>query len=150
MQIQKRPFGKTPDGRPADIYTLTNGKGRICGDNQLRRDCGKPPGPDRSGSPEDITLGYDALDSYTKPGPYFGALVGRHANRIENAEFELNGTVYHLAKNDGKNHLHGGPGGFDKALWTAEILTGGKGQSLRLTYRSVDGEENYPGNLDVK
>ena len=106
--------------------------------------------PDKDGRIDDITLGFDKLDSYLKPGTFFGALVGRHANRIENAEFILNGHSYHLAKNDGNNHLHGGLKGFDKVVWTPEIVKNQEGESLQLTYLSKDGEENYPGNLEVK
>ena len=95
-------------------------------------------------------LGYDKLDGYLRKGPYFGAIIGRHGNRIEDSMFEINGIEYHLYANDGKNHLHGGLKGFDKVLWQAEIIEFDQDESLQLTYRSLDGEENYPGNLDVK
>src|SRR5690606_36031869 len=88
---------------------------------------------------------------YLSNGPYFGALIGRHANRIEGASFELNGRTYELAPNDGNNHLHGGLVGFDKLVWDGEIVSGDDGtEALRLTYVSPDGEEGYPGMLEVR
>lgn len=102
--------------------------------------------PDKNGQLDDVVLGFDNLDSYLGEHPFFGALIGRHANRIQNAAFQLNGTTYHLAKNDGNNHLHGGPNGFDKKVWDADII---ERNALKLSYTSVDGEENYPGTLNV-
>jgi aldose 1-epimerase len=149
MGIQKRPFGKTAEGKPADLFTLANKKGTIADITNFGGIIVSLKVADRNGKLEDITLGYDSIDGYLVQGPYFGAIIGRHGNRIEDAEFELNGVTYQLAKNDGDNHLHGGLKGFDKVLWTAEIISRNGGQALKLTYRSVDGEENYPGNLDV-
>lgn len=150
MDIKKRVFGKTPEGVPVDIFTLENKNGMAAEILSLGGIIVSLKVPDRKGVPEDITLGFDRLEDYLAPGPFFGALIGRHANRIEKAEFELNGVTYQLAVNDGKNHLHGGFKGFDKKVWNAEILPKGDSQVLQLTYRSADGEENYPGNLDVK
>lgn len=106
--------------------------------------------PDRDGNIDDVNLGYDNLEQYLEIGQYFGAIIGRHGNRIENAEFDLNGITYRLAKNDGNNHLHGGKRGFDKVVWQAEPIEKDGVQALQLSYLSPDGEENYPGNLDVK
>ncbi len=106
--------------------------------------------PDRDGYIDDVNLGYDNLEQYLEIGQYFGAIIGRHGNRIENAEFDLNGITYRLAKNDGNNHLHGGKRGFDKVVWQAEPIEKDGVQALQLSYLSPDGEENYPGNLDVK
>ena len=150
MNIAKRPFGNTPDGSVADIFTLTNSNNMTVDITNFGGIIVAIKVPDKNGKLTDVTLGYDTLDGYLKKGPYFGALIGRHANRIENSEFELNGVTYRLAQNEGKNHLHGGMKGFDKVLWQAEIIADGERQSLQLTYRSTDGEENYPGNLDVK
>ncbi len=101
--------------------------------------------PDRSGRLESIVLGFDALDPYLAGTPYFGATVGRYANRIAGARFELDGALYALDANDGRNHLHGGAVGFDKAVWRAQPVNDG----VQLSYVSADGEEGYPGELTV-
>ncbi len=150
MGIVCRAYGFTKDGAEVSSFTFTNSNGIKAEIINYGGIITKLLVPDRNGSFEDITLGFDQLDGYLKGQPYFGALVGRHANRIEGARFELKGKVYELYKNDGNNHLHGGLKGFDKVAWKAEIIQDGGSESLRLTYRSVDGEENYPGNLDVK
>lgn len=102
--------------------------------------------PDKVGNIDDVALGYDNLEAYENGDKYFGALIGRCGNRIKNASFKLNGKEYNLAKNNGNNHLHGGNIGFDKVVWNAEIVEENK---LKLSYFSKDGEENYPGNLNV-
>lgn len=107
--------------------------------------------PDRNGKLEDITLGYKRLDRYLNAieKPYFGAIIGRVANRTAKGKFILAGVEYELACNDGFNHLHGGKTGFDKMVWDAETRVGAGFQSLRLTYCSPHMDEGYPGNLDV-
>jgi len=150
MSIEKRSYGKTVDGSKVDIFTLSNSNNLAVEITNFGGTIVTLNIPDKNGKFDDVTLGYATLDGYFKKGTYFGALIGRHANRIENAIFELNGIEYQLAKNDGKNHLHGGLRGFDKVVWQAEIISKYGQQSLQLTYRSVDGEDNYPGNLDVK
>ncbi|HEX8774042.1 MAG TPA: aldose epimerase family protein [Pyrinomonadaceae bacterium] len=146
-RIKGRPFGKTADGTPVEIYTLTNAHGL---EAQIMTYGGIVVSlkvPDRSGRMADVVLGYDTLEGYLKDnGPYMGALVGRYANRIANGRFTLGGVEYTLAKNNGENHLHGGLKGFDKVVWKATPLRNG---GLRLTYLSKDGEEGYPGNLSV-
>ena len=102
--------------------------------------------PDRSGSTDEITLTYDDVSGFMKGGAYFGATVGRYANRINDGKFELNGKKYKLFCNDGKNHLHGGKKGFDKMVWEEKNATQNR---VSFFYHSVDGEEGYPGNLDV-
>jgi len=94
-------------------------------------------------------LGYDTLQGYLDKTPYFGALIGRYGNRIAAGQFTLNGQTYHLAKNNGENSLHGGLKGFDKVVWTARPLMTSAGPSLILSYVSPDGEEGFPGNLEV-
>src|SRR5207249_5160865 len=94
--------------------------------------------------------GYDTADGYVHDKSYFGAIVGRYGNRIGHAQFVLDGTTYTLAKNNGENSLHGGIKGFNKAVWTAKVLSAKDGQSLELSYLSKDGEEGFPGNLKVK
>ena len=94
-------------------------------------------------------LGYDSLAGYLKATPYFGALIGRYGNRIAKGRFTLDGTEYFLARNDGPNHLHGGVKGYDKVEWKAEDFKTDSSVGIRLQYRSKDGEEGYPGNLDI-
>jgi len=148
MSIEKRPFGKTADGKSVDLYTLTNANG-------LKADIMTYGGivtslhvPDRNGNFADIVLGCDSLDEYIKGTAYFGALIGRYGNRIAEGKFSLDGVEYMLAKNNGPNHLHGGIKGFDKVVWDAEAIEENGAPGLKLTYLSKDGEEGYPGNLN--
>lgn len=150
MKIEKNLFGKMPDGTEINLYMLRNKNNMSVGIINYGGIIVHINVPDRNGHMDDVNLGYDNLESYIEKGLYFGAIIGRHANRIENAEFDLNGKSYNLAKNDGNNHLHGGNRGFDKVVWQAEIVDNEGVQSLQLKYLSPDGEENYPGNLDVK
>jgi aldose 1-epimerase len=106
--------------------------------------------PDRNGVFENVVLGFDTLEEYQQFSPYFGAVCGRHAGRIANAEFTLDGTTYVLAKNDGGNHLHGGEYGFDKVVWDATLVEEEDAVRLEFSYVSKDGEEGYPGNLQIK
>lgn len=108
----------------------------------------KMPGKDRS--VEDIILGFDSFDEYLTPQPYVGATIGRVAGRIAKAEFALGTRHYHLEKNDGSHHLHGGRRGFDKYIWTPEIYGDGTEAGVIFRRRSLDGEEGYPGRLDVE
>ena len=105
--------------------------------------------PDARGALEDVVLGYDRADDYAKASPYFGCLVGRYGNRIAKARFALDGKTYQLAVNDGPNSLHGGLKGFDKVLWRARPVKTDLGPALELRYLSKDGDEGFPGNLDV-
>ncbi|HRE66176.1 MAG TPA: aldose epimerase family protein [Cyclobacteriaceae bacterium] len=103
--------------------------------------------PDRNGKLSDIVLGYDSATQYPTGNPYFGALIGRYGNRIGKGQFSIEGTAYQLATNNGTNALHGGPGGFHNVMWNVVDSTP---NSITLTYSSVDGEEGYPGTLQVK
>ena len=150
MSITKRFYGKTLEGNEVCIFTLSNSNGMVSEITNYGGIIVSVFVPDKRGNFDDIVLGYDKLDGYLKQGPYFGAIIGRHANRIEDARFEINGIEYHVNKNDGKNHLHGGLKGFDKVVWNAEIIKQEHNECLQLTYRSKDGEENYPGNAQVK
>jgi aldose 1-epimerase len=149
--ITQEPFGSTPDGTKVDIFTLKNANGmeaRICNYGGIVVSIKTP---DRNGKMADVVLGYDNLDSYIKRNPFFGALVGRYANRIAKAKFTLDGKTYTLAANHkGINALHGGLKGFDKQVWKASTSVHNGEPSLELTYFSKDGEEGYPGNLNVK
>lgn len=142
----KTSWGMTPEGQPVDLYTLINAKGAEARISTYGGVVVSLKVPDRSGSLGDIVAGFDNLQGYLKPPPYFGAIIGRYGNRVGNARFSLDGVEYKLAKNDGPNSLHGGLRGFDKRLWTARPLSP---QSLELTYLSKDGEEGYPGNLSA-
>lgn len=106
--------------------------------------------PDKNGVLADIVLGYDHLDGYLKETPYFGAIVGRFANRIANGKFRLNGERYKLEVNSAPNHIHGGMQGFDKVAWESEIIESDAKVEVVLTYISPDGEEGYPGTLKTK
>jgi aldose 1-epimerase len=147
--IKKEFFGKTQDGQ-VDLYTITNAHGMELRVTNYGGIIVSLRVPDKNGSVADVVLGYDNFDGYAKNPAYFGAIVGRYANRIANGAFTLDGAVYHLAKNNGPNSLHGGLKGFDKVIWHAEPLTNEQGSGLILTYTSKDGEEGYPGNLKTK
>lgn len=105
--------------------------------------------PDKNNNYSDVVLGFNTFDKYLSNHPYFGSIIGRYANRIKNGTFILNGSIYKLAKNDGDNHLHGGLKGFDKVLWDYKIVSKNNQEVLELNYVSPDGEEGYPGNLNV-
>ncbi len=143
IQMKKQAFGKTADGEAVDLYTLTNSKGMEVQITNYGGIIVSLKTPDRAGKVGDVVLGFESLDGYLKPHPFFGALVGRYANRIAKGRFTLNGTEYKLAQNNGGNHIHGGARGFDKRVWKAREVSGG----LELVYASKDGEEGYPGNL---
>lgn len=148
MSANKEPFGKTPDGKQVDLYILTNSSGITAKITNFGGILVSLKVPDRDGNFADITLGFDKLDGYLGEHPYFGAIVGRYANRIGKAEFKLDGKVYKLAANNDENHLHGGIKGFDKVVWRLEdIGVNADGAMVKLSYISQDGEEGYPGNL---
>lgn len=139
-------FGKTTDGKPVALYVLTNGtvtaKVMTYGAILTELDV-----PDRDGKAGDVVLGFHDLKGYLAGHPYFGATVGRFANRIARGEFTVDGKTYAVAKNNGPNSLHGGLKGFDKAVWDAEEVSGTDGPAVRFSYTSPDGEEGYPGTL---
>lgn len=147
--ITQADFGHTPDGKAVTLYTLRNEKGAEADIMNYGGIVQKLIMPDRNGTPGDIVLGFDNLQGYLDKSPYFGALIGRYGNRIGGAQFTLNGQTYTLAKNNHGNSLHGGLKGFDKVVWTARPLLTSDGPSLILTYVSPDGEEGFPGNLEV-
>ncbi len=149
VSIEKSTFGITENGATVDLYTLTNTQG-------VKLDVITYGGrivslkvPDNQGKFENIVLGFDNLQDYENSNPFFGALIGRYGNRIANGSFEIDGVQYTLAKNDGPNHLHGGNKGYDSVLWNATPSQSEEEVSLTLTYSSKDGEEGYPGNLDI-
>lgn len=140
------PFGRLPDGRPVAQYTLRNAAGASADVITYGGIITALRTPDRHGKFADIVLGFDRLESYVAGHPYFGAIIGRIAGRVTAGRLQLPDGVRQLALTDGPNHLHGGRVGFDKRLWSVLAATP---NSLRLFYRSPDGEEGYPGNLDV-
>ena len=147
--ITKQPFGKTADGTPVDIFTLTNAKGMEARIMTYGGIVVSLKTPDRDGKLDDVVLGFDTLDPYLKGHPFFGALVGRYGNRIAKGRFKIDGKEYSLLVNNGENHLHGGKLGFDKKVWKAKSGKSTEGQTLELKYTSADMEEGYPGKLDV-
>lgn len=144
--VMQTQFGTMPDGRPVELYTLTNANGAVLKVINYGTIITELHVPDRAGRLGDVVLGFDNLGQYLAGHPYFGCTVGRVANRIAGAKFTLEGKTYTLAANDGPNHLHGGLKGFDKVLWQAEVQNDA---SVKFTYTSPDGEEGYPGNLAV-
>src|SRR6218665_1413306 len=114
--ITQRVFGTTPAGETVTEYTLTNQRGSIAKIINLGGIITELHVQDKNGKLGDVALGFDTLEPYLDIGPYFGALIGRVGNRIANAQFTLDGVVYHLAANNGPNNLHGGPIGFDKKV----------------------------------
>jgi aldose 1-epimerase len=147
--IATAPFGQLGD-TPVELYTLTNRNGLVAKITTYGAALTEMHVPDRTGRLADVVAGFETLDGYLKGAPYFGAIVGRVANRIANAEFTLNGTRYTLAANDKPHHLHGGTRGWDKVVWRARPLDTADGPSLELTYVSKDGEEGYPGTVTAR
>jgi aldose 1-epimerase len=143
---QKSSFGQLPDGTAVDLYTLTNAHGLVAKLSTYGAIITELHVPDRQGKLGDIVLGFDNLGQYLERHPYFGATVGRVANRIAKGAFVLDGKTYQLAINNGPNALHGGLKGFDKKVWQAEPQPGA---AVAFTYTSPDGEEGYPGTLKV-
>jgi len=141
-------FGKTADGTPIAIYTLSNGRltAKVMTFGAIITEI---HAPDREGHLGDVVLGFESLDRYLAGHPFFGAATGRFANRIAKGQFTLDGKSYQLPVNNGPNTLHGGLKGFDKRVWTAEDASGPAGPAVRMTYLSPDGEEGFPGNLSV-
>jgi len=147
--VTKSEFGETQDKQPVELYTLTNAHGLKASIMTYGALLTKLEVPDRNGKLGDVVLGFDNLAGYLAGHPYFGATIGRVANRIAKGKFTLDGKTYSLAINNGPNHLHGGLVGFDKRVWKAEPIKSDEGPSVKFSYRSPNGEEGYPGNLDV-
>jgi aldose 1-epimerase len=147
VSIAEKPFG-TYEGKPVTEYTLTNANGMQVGVINYGGIITKIITADKSGTKGDVVTGFESLDGFLQKGvPYFGALIGRYGNRIANGKFTLDGKEYTLAGNNNGNSLHGGNKGYDKVYWNIEKEAGDS--SLKLTYLSKDGEEGYPGNLNI-
>lgn len=154
LTLDTTTFGTTADGKPVKLFILKNGLGHEARVTEYGAILTSLKVPDRDGKSEEITLGYgDDLAAWEKSTGYFGATVGRYGNRIANGKFQLDGKEYSLATNNDPGgipcHLHGGIRGFDKVVWSGEPFESPDAVGVVLTYRSVDGEEGYPGNLDV-
>lgn len=147
--IVKSKFADSPDGMDIFLYTITNKAGSRLSVTNLGGRMVELILPDKWGRRDDIIMGFDQISSYLVRNPYFGALVGRCANRIRNASFQMNGNIYCLDRNAPPHHLHGGSGGFDKRAWDAEIIREGGLDKLKLSLFSQDGDQGYPGNLWV-
>ena len=149
MNWNKTSYGKLADDREVDLYTCTNANGLVVKLITYGAIVTSVEVPDRDGKLDNITLGFDALDGYLPRHPYFGATVGRYCNRIAKGKFKLGDQEYTLATNNDPNHLHGGENGFDRVLWEAEPVQTESAVGVKFHYVSKDGEEGYPGNLDV-
>ena len=148
MNIKKEIFGEV-EGKKVQLFTLTNNAGLTAKITNYGGIVTSFLVPDKDGNFDDVVLGYDGLKGYLNETPYFGAIVGRYANRIARGKFTLDENEFKLATNNGPNHLHGGIKGFDKVVWEAEEYINEDGVGIKLHYLSKDGEEGYPGNLNV-
>ena len=148
-EARRERFGQLDDGTVVESVTLTNSRGMSARVITLGATLQSLVVPDRDGNGDDVTLGYDTAAEYLAKPQYFGATVGRFANRIARGRFMLDGREYALETNNGPNHLHGGTRGYDKRVWTLESVEGGANASVTLAYRSPDGEGGYPGTLNV-
>lgn len=149
VSIEKKEYGTTPAGQKVAIYTLKNQKGMEVNIMTYGGIITSLKVPNKAGISEEVVIGFNNLEQYTKDNPYFGALIGRFGNRIAKGKFTLDGREYSLAINNPPNALHGGPEGFHRVIWTAEEAKGGDFATLKLKYLSKDMEEGYPGNLTV-
>ncbi len=145
----ERAFGKTKAGEDVALYMLQNTQGMQVAVSAWGATLVSIKVPDRNGKLDDVVHGFDTLEGYLSPNPFFGVTVGRYGNRIGKGRFTLDGRQYTLPLNNGENHLHGGPMGFDKKLWQARAIDSNLGHGVELKYTSPDGEEGYPGTLDV-
>ncbi|HNP72473.1 MAG TPA: aldose epimerase family protein [Kouleothrix sp.] len=146
MGITRADFG-TAEGAPVQRYTLTNDTGIAAEIMTYGGTLLALRAPDRHGRTADILLGFDELEPYLGAQPYIGALIGRYGNRIAEGRFTLDGATYTLGRNNGPNNLHGGPIGFDRAVWRTEVLSDGAEPSLALQHLSPDGDQGFPGAL---
>ena len=147
--ISEAEFG-VHDGKPVKVFTLTNANGLVLKAITYGAIITEFHVPDKAGNKADIVLGFDSLNGYVEGNPYFGATVGRVANRIKNAKFTLEGKQYKLAANNAPHHLHGGNKGWDKVVWDAEAVETANGPQIKFSYVSPDGEEGYPGTVTAK
>jgi len=149
-KIEERNWGQTMEGTPIKLFILTNSKGMVAKIATFGAILTELRVADRNGKAGNIVLGFDGPAQYLKGHPFFGAIAGRVGNRIAKGQFTLDGQEYKLAVNNGPNHLHGGLAGFDKVVWSAKpVNLNANEASVQFSYLSRDGEEGYPGNLNV-
>ncbi len=148
-KVTKETYG-IQNGKEVFLFTLTNKNSNVLKLTNYGARITWIEVPDREGKKENITFGFDTFDKMIKGDPYFGAVVGRYANRIAKGKFTLDGVEYSLTLNNGPNSLHGGPGGWHSVVWDPEIIKDSKYPSVKFTYHSPDMEEGYPGNMDVE
>ena len=149
-RITQTAFGTTADGKPVELFTITNAHGVEVRAMTYGATIVSLRTPDRGGQLGDIVLGYPTLAGYLAQSPYFGAIVGRYGNRIAKGRFSLDGKTYQLATNNGPNHLHGGVKGFDKVVWSAAPAETDSSAAVAFSYVSPAGEEGYPGTLRAR
>jgi aldose 1-epimerase len=149
-KVEKATIGEMPDGTRVDQYTLTNANGLEVKVITYGATLTSVKVPDREGRFENVTLYLDGFEDYLRGHPLFGSVVGRYANRIAGAKFTLDGVEYPLTPNAGKNHIHGGRRGFQKLVWDAAPLRDARSVGVELSHASPDGNEGYPGTLQVK
>jgi aldose 1-epimerase len=148
LSVEQTPFGATKDGEAVELYTLRNANGLAAKVITYGAIIYSFEAPDKNGKFENVTINRPTVADYEKRSACFGALLGRYANRICNAQFTIDGQKYSLPKNNGRNHIHGGLKGFDKRVWKAEKVEGNDFVGVKMRYTSKDGEEGYPGNLN--
>lgn len=148
-KVEKETWG-VHEGQEVFLFTLVNSSGNVLKITNYGARINRIEVPDRDGIRDNVTFGFDTFDETLKGDPYFGACVGRYANRIAKGKFSIDGTEYSLALNNGENSLHGGPGGWHSVVWNAEIVEDPGNPAVRFTYKSPDMEEGYPGNMEVE
>ncbi|MXX77001.1 MAG: galactose mutarotase [Holophagales bacterium] len=150
VEVTRQPWGEV-DGKEVELFRLESRSGTVVEIAELGGAIVSLTAADRDGEFADVVLGFNDLDSYlADTNPYFGAIVGRYANRIAGGEFTLDGKTYNLPRNDGENSLHGGVRGLTRVVWDGEPIRTEDGRGVALRYRSPDGEEGYPGNVDFE
>lgn len=149
MHIEQSSFGTTRDGQAADLFTCSNDRGTVLKMTNYGATMTALEVAGRNGNRGNVMLGFQSVEDYEAHDAYFGATIGRYGNRIARGRFRLEGNDYSLAQNNGKAHLHGGLEGFDKVIWTVESVLGEGHVGLRFNHSSPDGDEGYPGTLDV-
>ncbi|MFC1757259.1 aldose epimerase family protein [Planctomycetota bacterium] len=149
MGITTKTFGTTTEGEAVQWFDCTNENGYKLGLLDFGAHLARFDAPDRDGNSKNVTLGFDAIDGYLQRHPFFGSTVGRFCNRIAKGKFVVDGVEYSLALNNGPNSLHGGDRGFDRYVWESDIVDQPTESGVIFRRRSSDGEENYPGNVDV-
>ena len=147
QKVEKKSFGKMPDGTEVEEYTLHSAKGAVAKVITYGATLTELWVPDKAGKNADVVLGFDNLQQYLGDHPFFGGTIGRYGNRIAKGKFSIDGREYSLFLNNGPNSLHGGKEGFNRKVWKAEPVKAAHGSAVKFTYVSKDGEEGYPGTL---